>query len=199
VQKKVQALLVQKSNPKEKTKMHKKIAILRGINVSGKRRILMADLKSMFKDMGFSNISTYIQSGNVIFDSKEGSDNLELSRKIESAIAKKFDFNVPVIIRTPKELELIINKNPFYKDDIEITHLHLTFLNEKPTKENQELIETYHFEPDKFVIDGKDVFIYCAEKYHQSKLINNFFEKKLKMNTTTRNWKTVLKLCELSK
>lgn len=179
--------------------MNRRIAILRGINVGGKRKILMADLKSMFEKMKFSNVSTYIQSGNVFFDVEKGFDNRDLGQKIENAIEKEFGFEVPVIVRTPKEIDSAINQNPFNNDDTDIVHLHLTFLNEEPTTENQEKAESYNYEPDKFEIKGKDVFIYCEGKYHQSKLTNIFFEKKLKVNATTRNWKTVLKLSELSK
>jgi uncharacterized protein (DUF1697 family) len=75
----------------------------------------------------------------------------------------------------------------------------LTFLKEVPTKTDVANTLSYNHEPDKFSIDHKEVFILCETKYHQSKLTNNFFEKKLVTGATTRNWKTVLKLSELSK
>lgn len=178
--------------------MNQRIAILRGINVGGKRKILMEDLISMFEKMSFSNVRTYIQSGNVIFNLNTKVNNSELAKDIEEAIKEKFGFEVPVVIRTPKEIETAINQNPFYKKT-DPDHLHLTFLNEEPTPELQEKLESYDFEPDRFKIIGKEVFIYCEGKYHQSKLTNNFLEKKLKVSATTRNLKTVLKLWELSK
>ncbi len=159
----------------------------------------MADLKSLFEEMGFTNIKTYIQSGNVIFTSNHEEDHLELSNKLEKAINDKFGFEVPVIIRTSGELEYAVNQNPFYKGGMEIAPLHLTFLDRKPTPESQQQTEVYNYEPDKFVIKGENVFIFCESKYHKTKLTNNFFEKKLKVKATTRNWKTVLKLLELSK
>jgi len=177
--------------------MNKKIAILRGINVGGKRKILMADLKSMCEKLGLKNVTTYIQSGNLIFNSDI--PNFELENDLEKAIAGKYEFDVPVIVRTEKELESSINNNPFFDKDADIKQLHLTFLKEKPNKENIEKILTFNYEPDKFKIDDKDAFIFCAGKYHVSKLTNNFFEKQLKVGATTRNWKTVLKLSELSK
>lgn len=179
--------------------MNRRIAILRGVNVGGKRKILMADLKSMFEKMNFLNVKTYIQSGNVFFDLKKEIGNLELAQKIEKAIKKEFGFDVPVIVRTSKEIKTVINQNPFYNNNTDIIHLHLTFLGEEPTLENQEKAKSCNYEPDKFEIKGKEVFIYCEGKYHQSKLTNNFFEKKLRVNATTRNWKTVIKLYELSK
>lgn len=177
--------------------MNRKIGILRGINVGGKRKILMADLKSMCEKLGLKNVTTYIQSGNLIFDSDK--PNSELENDLEKAITKNFGFDVPVIVRTEKELENSINNNPFFDKEADIKQLHLTFLKEKPNKENLEKTLTFNYEPDKFKIEDKDTFIFCAGKYHESKLTNNFFEKQLKVGATTRNWKTVMKLSELSK
>lgn len=180
--------------------MTRSIAILRGINVGGKRIIRMEDLKSMFQEIGLENVETYIQSGNVLFDSKKDKSDSEIQELIEQAIFKKYGFEVPVIVRSVKELHEAVNNNPFYNEKSEnIERLHLTFLKETPTSENLEKTESYNYEPDKFVIREKQVFIYCQGKYHQTKLNNNFFEKKLKTSATTRNWKTVLKLIELGK
>ncbi len=179
--------------------MIKKIALLRGINVGGKRKILMADLKELFKDLGFENISTYIQSGNVIFNAQDDLSEIEIADKIEIAITEKYGFDVPVIVTTNNLLEKYVNENPFYKsENVDIKELHLTFLKEKPTAENTSNILTFNYEPDEFIIYDKAAFILCKGKFHQSKLSNNFFEKKLKVIASTRNWRTVLKLLELS-
>jgi len=184
----------------EAENMNKKIAILRGINVGGRRKILMADLKLLFEDFGFNNISTYIQSGNVIFDDTTEISDLEIANTIEAAILNKYKFTVPVIVVSSKDLVKAVKSNPYYQgESVDISKLHLTFLKEKPTKESLQKIATYNYEPDKFVIKGQNVFIFCEGKYHQSKLTNNFFERKLAVSATTRNWKTVLKLVELSK
>lgn len=157
----------------------------------------MADLKSMCEKLGLKNVTTYIQSGNLIFNSEK--PNSELENDLEKAINENFGFDVPVIVRTEKELENSINNNPFIDKEADIKQLHLTFLKEKPNKENLEKTLTFNYEPDKFKIENKDTFIYCSGKYHESKLTNNFFEKQLKVGATTRNWKTVMKLLELSK
>ncbi len=174
----------------------RKIAILRGINVGGKRKILMNDLKSLFEYLGFEEVQTYIQSGNVIFKSTNIS-NTEIEEKIEKRIKDYFDFDVPVIVRSIEDLENTITKNPFYNNETDVTKLHLTFLKKLPSKENIEQIKLISHPPDTFEIINTDVFIRCEGKYHQSKLSNNFFENKLLVNATTRNWKTVLKLLEL--
>jgi len=180
--------------------MNKKIAILRGINVGGKRKILMADLRLLFEKLDFSNISTYIQSGNVIFDDIAEFTDLEIADKIKQAITDNYQFYVPIIVISSNDIIKAVENNPFYQKDVsDISKLHLTFLKEKPTQENLREIASYNYEPDKFIIKDKAVFIYCEGKYHQSKLTNNFFENKLEVAATTRNWKTVLKLTQLSK
>ncbi|MFK8006001.1 MAG: DUF1697 domain-containing protein [Saprospiraceae bacterium] len=179
--------------------MTKYISILRGINVGGKRKILMADLKELYKSLGFENIITYIQSGNVIFESKKKNNNNVFTRKIKEAIFEKYGFDVPVIIRSVKEIKSIVKNHPFEKKEgCQIENLCLTFLSEIPTAENLEKINTYDYAPDLFQIIEDNAFIFIQGKYHQSKLTNNFFEKKLKVSATTRNWKTVNKLLELS-
>lgn len=173
------------------------LSILRGINVSGQKMIKMPDLKALYENMGFKNVSTYIQSGNVIFENKE--DN-ELSKKIEKKIFEKYDFHVPIIIRSTKEIETTINENTFLKKkNIELDKLHVTFLEDIPLKENIEKIKDVKFEPDRFYISGKTVYLYCPNGYGKTKLNNTFFENKLKVNATTRNWKTINEVFKIMK
>lgn len=181
----------------ENRRMTRYISILRGINVGGKRKILMADLRQLFKKLGFSNTTSYIQSGNIIFDYEKNVEVKELEDKIQEAIFKAYGFEVPVIIRSVNEIEHSISNNPFLNSN-EIERLHLTFLKETPDTINLEQINEYNFPSDDFNIMGKNVFIYCSEKYSDSKLTNTFFEKKLKVTATTRNWKTVNKLFEIA-
>ncbi|WP_340152841.1 DUF1697 domain-containing protein [uncultured Marivirga sp.] len=179
--------------------METKIAILRGINVGGKKKILMADLKILMQNLGYQNIQTYIQSGNIIFKADEKLQNKEIAAGIETAILNKFDFEVPVIVLSKNEIESAVANNPFYTPDADINNLHLTFLSEEPDKGKLALIEIVDCTPDQFKIINKNVFIYCEASYHKSKLTNDLFERKLKVKATTRNWKTVLKLWDLSK
>jgi len=174
------------------------IAILRGINVGGKRKILMKNLIELFYKLGFRNIQTYIQSGNVVFSSSGKTDNIKLADKIEDSIFREYGFEVPVIVLTTEELDTAISENPYPKDpNIEIERLHLTFLKEIPENEKLQKINALNYLPDLYEIRDKNVFICCSGKYSKSKLTNNFFEAKLKVPATTRNWKTVLKLSEL--
>lgn len=178
--------------------MTRYIAILRGINVGGKRKILMSELKGMFEKLGYLRVSTYIQSGNVIFDTREVEDCHALADGIENEILKRFGHDVPVIVRTVGELEQAISRNPFLKDQPDIKSLFLTFLQDVPSPQKREEVEKYSFPPDDFRITGKEVFGFCPGKYSDSKLTNAFFENKLGIRATTRNWKTVTKLFELA-
>jgi uncharacterized protein (DUF1697 family) len=175
------------------------ISILRGINVSGQKKILMTELKALYESLKLKDVTTYIQSGNVLFKSEKNLSDLELAAKIEKAIYKKYDFEVPVIIRNKDEIKKIISVNPFLKEEnSEAKRLYITFLSQAPAKENIESIQGFDFSPDKFSIIGKEVYLHISNGYGETKLSNNFFEKKLKVNATTRNWNTVQKLLELS-
>ncbi len=179
--------------------MHTFISILRGINVSGQRKILMADLKALYENLKFKDVITYIQSGNVIFKTSEKSSNQSLSLLIEKAILKQYKFDVPVIVRSIEEIENTIAINPFLKEkNINIEKLHVTFLAETPTQINLDSLKNINYPPDKFIVIDKEVFLYCPDNYGETKLSNKFFETKLKVAATTRNWKTINKLVEIS-
>ncbi len=177
--------------------MARYISILRGINVGGRRKILMADLKLLYEELGFSNITTYIQSGNVAFDFPKTESQEKLSRKIKAAIDKTYGFDVPVITRTTQEIEQTIAINPFLKETADIKGLFLAFLTEEPSEENLGKLNGIEFPNDAFEVIGKNVYICCSGRFSDSKLTNNFFENKLKVAATTRNWKTVMKLQEM--
>ena len=175
------------------------ISILRGINVSGQKKILMADLKKLYESLKFSEVKTYIQSGNVVFKSDSKISDIQLARKIEKAISAKYKFEVPVIIRTKEELEKILSQNSFTKEkSIDLKKLHVTFLSETPDREKMEQIKEVDFSPDQFIIKGKEIYLHIPNSYGETKLSNKFFENKLKVSATTRNWNTVNKLLELA-
>lgn len=176
------------------------ISILRGINVSGQKKILMSDLKALYEGLKFKDVITYIQSGNVIFKADNKLSDVDLAKKIEAAILKKYNFSVLVIIRSIEEIKNVITTNPFLKEkNINVEKLHVTFLSEVPQKSSLEEIKSFDFTADRFMIAGKEVFLYIPDSYAETKLSNKFFENKLKVTATTRNWKTVNKLAELAK
>jgi uncharacterized protein (DUF1697 family) len=178
----------------------KYISILRGINVSGQKKIKMADLKALFEAHGFEDVTTYIQSGNVFFETRKVLNTEDLKKTIEKSIEEKYAFRVPVDIRTHQELELIIKNCPYEEAMSEEngTKILVTFLQCIPSIQKQELLLEYVRPPEKLTFQGSEVYLYCPNGYGTSKLTNTFLEKKLDVSATTRNWKSVKKLYALS-
>ncbi len=177
----------------------KYVVLIKGINVGSRNRIKMADLVDSLNNIGLNNMKTYLQSGNIIFD-HDSFDTSNIAQFIESIISQKFGLNVNVIIRKEDEIESIIENNPFIKDpDIELDKLHVTFLEEIPDKQLILNLNIKKGENERFEFKGKEIYLYLPNGYSRTKLTNNNFEKKLKITATTRNWKTVNKLLELTK
>jgi uncharacterized protein (DUF1697 family) len=173
------------------------ISILRGINVGGHNMIKMEALKQMYDSLGFKNVQTYIQSGNVIFQHKT-TEREKLENKIARKISDKFLFEVPVIVIEMEELKYIVNNNPFTSDrSKDAAHFHMTFLSALPEKSNIEKIKEGQYQADDFSILGKAIYLYCPNGYSNSKLTNTFLETKLKVMATTRNWKTTKELLSM--
>jgi len=177
----------------------KYISILRGINVSGQKKIVMKDLKSLYERLGFENVTTYIQSGNVIFDC-DSDDVNDIKSKIETAIKQQYDFEVPVNVRSSCEFKEVLARVPF--DDVNLetdgTKMLVTFLDKQPKSNEIDALIEYVKSPEKLVLGDKCVYLHCPNGYGKTKLTNVFIEKKLKVIATTRNLKSVYKLCELA-
>ncbi len=168
------------------------VSLLRGINVSGHNMIKMAELKALCESLGLTNVSTYIQSGNVVYQTNR-SDPVTIGTSIERAIEKKFGFLVTVITRRPAELARVITACPFLgAEKIEENRLYVTFLK---TKAEAALVKSLELAAAKSThrhkIAGTEVYLYCPNGYGKTLLSNTFFEKQLKVRATTRNWKTV--------
>lgn len=175
------------------------IAILRGINVSGKNIIRMAELAELLKGIGFENVQTYIQSGNVIFNYHESAPEV-ITATIQKMIFENFQFRVPVIVLTFGELEIVIAGNPFIDEPtVDKSKLHVTFLSKIPDLEKIEKALQILNPPDEIHAGEKAFYIYCPGGYGRTKFNNGFFEKKLGTIATTRNWNTTLELLRLAK
>ncbi len=174
------------------------IALLRGINVVGKKIVRMKDLSHMFESMKFRNVRTYLQSGNVIFESPPTAPQV-IAKKIGKKVEEKFGFPVSVILRTPDEMKKLIAANPLLKDKtVQRERLHVTFLSTPPDGKTISALDMKKEPNEKFIIKGREIYLYCPNGYGVSKLNNNTFEKKLNTTATTRNWNTTTKLLELS-
>lgn len=171
------------------------ISMLRGINVSGQKRVRMAELRSLYKSLGLENVRTYLQSGNVVFESEE--ENAEkLANTLEDQIETSYGFSVPVLVRSAEDFQRVIESHPFR--DEEPVRVLVTFLYEAPEQAKLDELSKYEDKVDKFEIGEHEIFLFCPGGYGKTKLSNTFFEKKLGVAATTRNWKTVNKLYEMA-
>ena len=174
------------------------ISLLRGINVSGQKKIKMVDLKELYKTLRFKDVQTYIQSGNVIFKDKN-SDWQEIVRLIENRIEQEYGYRVTVIIRTSQEMELIIKNNPFKSATTEVKKFYVTFLSEEVDPSKLIGLEKYKAPDDQYTLIGKHFYFYCPGGYGKTKLSTNTIETILGVPATTLNWNSVLALNALSK
>lgn len=173
------------------------ISILRGINVSGKNIVKMNALKAMYEDLGLKNVKTYLQSGNVVFQSPLN-DNNELANMLSQQIKKQFEWDVLVIVKTHEEWNSLIKANPFLNDsEKDQQYFHATILSGIAAPLNLTEINDKKGKDEDFAISDQAVYLYCPNGYGRTKLHNGFWESKLKTGATTRNWKTMIALLSL--
>jgi len=173
----------------------KYIALLKGINVGGHKKVPMAELRAVLTKAGFSDVSTYIQSGNVFFQSSK--NNIEdLEKDLEKAIVGHFGFEVLVMVKTHEELQRIFENCPFDEDEKVASYFML--LHQKPTSEAIALASEKVYENEYYQITEDCLYYYSPKGMGKSKFNANFFEKKLQTFITARNYKTMLKLLSLS-
>lgn len=172
------------------------IAILRGINVSGQKIIKMAEFRDYLSSLGFVNLSTYIQSGNIVFQT-QSKDNHFLEEQIHKRIKENYSFEVPVIVRTQEEWKKVIDNFPFNLDNLDVKRIGIVFLKEKPLHIPVEEINKFKAENDEVVYSEKEIYLHIPDGIGKSKLTNNVLERKLKVSATTRNWKTTTTLLQM--
>ena len=178
--------------------MYTFISMLRGINVSGHNKISMSRLKDLYESLNLVNVVTYVQSGNVIFDCTN-QDAAQISRSIETEITHSLGFSVPVVIRNESHFKHIIGYNPFSNQrNEEPAKLHVTFLSDSPSALALSNLAVPAGSADEFFVDGQEIYLFCPNGYGITKLSNSFFERKLSVTATTRNWKTVNALYDLA-
>ena len=159
----------------------------------------MAELRELLsKSNQLQSIQTYIQSGNVIFES-ENSNVIDLAQLISSYIYKKYNFEVPVQVYNQSNWDKIVNSSPFIKESsIEIDRLYVTLLNKIPSEQNIAILKMVDFSYDTYIIiNRKVIYSNYADGVGRSKMTNSIFEKKLKVLATSRNWRTMCKIREL--
>jgi uncharacterized protein (DUF1697 family) len=174
------------------------ISLLRGVNVGGHNRIKMDALCAIYKSLKLEDSCTYVQSGNVIFRTKE--KNLKLLRdKISTAIERKVGFRPEVVLRTPEEFRRAIATNPFAaRSDIDPAKLHVSFLADEPVPAAQKNLLTLKPGPEELHLIGRELYIYFPNGAGQSKLPWSSLDKHLGTPGTSRNWNSVTKMLAMA-
>lgn len=182
------------------------IALLRGINVGGNTMIKMAELKAMFESLGFKNVATYINSGNIAFDisprskaskMEEPEREALLTEQIEAAIEKTFGKPVPVMVRKQPAIEKIFAANPFDAEFESHKEMHVLFLKEKMPQDKQDQLMAASPEGERFSVKDREIYCHLKLGVADSLLGKGFIDKKLKVSFTARNWRTIEKLISL--
>jgi uncharacterized protein (DUF1697 family) len=171
------------------------VCLLRGINVTGHKVIKMESLRAAFEALGFADVKSYVQSGNVVFKAPASA---KLAEKIQAKVLREFGFSVPVLVKTREEISAVIKGNPFVKDkNLDLSRLHVAFLSHGPEKSALKMLDKIAAGQDRYRCAGEVVYLHCPNGYGETKLSNNVFEKVLSVTATTRNWNTVNRLREM--
>lgn len=176
--------------------MMRYVALLRGINVGGKSMMKMEELRTCFEALGFTNVVSYINSGNLAFDTSKTPD-AKLVEKIESGIEKDLGRAVPVMVREQQDIGRIIAANPFEGEYESHKEMHVLFMKEEMPPEKREQLLAAAVPPERFAVAGREIYCHLPMGVADSLLGKGYIEKKLKVAVTARNWRTVMKLAEL--
>jgi uncharacterized protein (DUF1697 family) len=174
------------------------ISLLRGINVASHNRMKMEPLRSCLESLGFKQVRTYLQSGNLVF-SGSTLPTQKLSENIEQQIHRDFGLSVPVISLTADELANVVENNPLLKQKgIDTSKLHVTFLAGSPQPQSLKRLDSLPAGTDQFRCSGRIIYLSCPGGYGETKLSNVALEKCLLVRATTRNWMTVNNLYQMA-
>ena len=174
------------------------VCLLRGVNLGSRNKVNMKALQELFAALGYEDVQTYIQSGNVVFTAGGRTSPGRLAAAIEKQLAKELDIEVTALIRTPEELSAIVEANPFLATGADPSKLHVTFLAGEPDGSRLFKLDHDGFAPDEFRVQGREVYLHCPKGYGRTKLNNAFWERQAGVPATTRNWRTVTTLLQLA-
>lgn len=170
-------------------------AFLRGVNVGGRTSVKMDRLREIVSALGFENVKTYIQSGNLIFETQEA-DGQKIASKIEQAIETEY-FKTPVMVRSFDEIKDAVENNPFRAEEFDEKLFHLVFLAEELSSEKVEMLLAQNRDSERFAVRNREVYCLLREGVADSLLGKKFIDNKLKTPATARNWRTIKKILEL--
>lgn len=170
------------------------VALLRGINVGGKNLLPMKALTDIFVSIGCTDVKTYIQSGNILFQSAQIDT---VASAAQRQIEVQFGLKIPVVLRTAEEIGIAIAVNPFLKRAVGEALLHVMFLQHQPTPQQIASLDSNRSAPDEFIVIGKQLYLYLPNGAGKTRLTNAYFDAKLKTIGTQRNWRTLRTLAGL--
>lgn len=167
------------------------VALLRAINLGKKNKVKMAELRSFLNSLGIKDAQTYIQTGNIIFDSNLDAETL--TDMLENKLEERFGFSIPVMLRTSSEWYGIVELCPYADNSLTGEQsIHISFLGMTPSEHALNNLENYQNEKDTYQLNGREVYILYGQNPHKSNLQQHL--QKLNVPATLRNWRTVLKL-----
>ena len=178
--------------------MPRYVALLRSVNVAGHGRLAMDELRGSFDALGYADVTTYIQTGNVLFSTGSKSEP-GLAAAIEQRLAEEFGDAPAVLIRSVADLRRVGTSSPYAKAGADPARHHVTFLATAPSHQALDALNLPPSGRDELVVDGKEVYVHTPDGYANTKYTGTFLERRLGVVSTTRNWNTVTKLCELAK
>lgn len=173
------------------------VALMRGINVGGKNKLPMKELRALFEELGCGSVASYIQSGNVVFEA-----GIELAEQLPailpSHIEARFGLRVPVVIRSAQALREAAERNPFLSEGCDTQHLHVGFLASRPDAKAVASLDASRSDIDRFEVLGEEVHLHVPGGMARTKLTTDYFDRRLGTPMTVRNWRTVQKLIEMT-
>lgn len=172
------------------------LALLRGINVGGNTMIKMDELRAVFEGLGFERVASYINSGNLAFDTRSTSED-GLVAKIERAIQQSFGTTISVMVREQKHIDDVLANNPFEGEYESHKEMHVLFLNEQASMDKIDEVRAAAPIEERFFARGREIYLHLPMGVAESVLGRGLIERKLKVAVTARNWRTVEKLANL--
>lgn len=174
------------------------MALLRGVNVGKSRRVAMADLRAALAEAGYGEVTTHLQSGNVVLSSGERSADA-VARALEDVLREELDLDIDVIVRTGAQLEKVLGTNPLLGRGVDTKTLHVGFLKSKPKAAAARALGSADFGRDEFALAGRELYLRYPDGQGRSKMSGAFFERALATPMTIRNWAVVTKLAQLAR
>ncbi|MFP5503851.1 MAG: DUF1697 domain-containing protein [Candidatus Sericytochromatia bacterium] len=173
------------------------VVLLRGINLGGKNKLPMKDLAGMLTELGCHDVTTYIQSGNAVVG-MDAALAAALPGRLAERIQEQAGLRVPVVVRAREAFTAVVHDNPFLAAGADPQALHVMFLADEPSPEDVALLDPNRSPADAYLVRGREIYLHCPQGVADSRLTNAYFDARLKTVSTSRNWRTVLKLRDMA-